>query len=176
MRMHGAARCTRVCVGQHVLDLRCSDAKGKRPKSTMRRGMAVATHDRHARKRQSLLGPHDVDYAVIWTGQVKVRDAEITRVLHQRFDLNAAGRFGDTVSSIRCLYVVVGNRDAGAWTANRAASKSQSLEGLWTRYLGDQVPVDVQEIGVRADLVNEMVLPDLLEHRAGRCCHALTLV
>ena len=49
--------------GQHVLDLRGADAEGQRAEGAVRRGVAVAAHDGHARQGQALLGADHVDDA-----------------------------------------------------------------------------------------------------------------
>ena len=46
--------------GEHVLDLRGADAEGQRAERAVRRGVAVAAHDGHARQGQALLGADHV--------------------------------------------------------------------------------------------------------------------
>ena len=42
---------------EHVLDLARADAERERAERTVRRGVAVTAHDRHARQRAALFGP-----------------------------------------------------------------------------------------------------------------------
>ena len=65
---------------QHVFDLRSADADGERPKRAVRRSMAVAADDDLTRLRQALLGPYDVDDALIRAESVVQRNAEVVAV------------------------------------------------------------------------------------------------
>ena len=49
---------------QHVLDFGRADAVGERAERAMRRGVAVAAHDRRAGQGEALLGADDVDDAL----------------------------------------------------------------------------------------------------------------
>ena len=51
--------------GQHVLDLARADAEGERAEGAVGGRVAVAADDRHARLGPALLGPDDVDDALV---------------------------------------------------------------------------------------------------------------
>ena len=72
---------------QHVFDFRRADAIGERAECAMRRGMAVAAHDRRSGQGETLLGADDVNDALTLVELVVVLDAEILSVLRQRRDL-----------------------------------------------------------------------------------------
>jgi hypothetical protein len=48
-----------------MLDLAGADAERQRAECAVRRGMAVAAHHRGAGQREALLGPDDVDDALL---------------------------------------------------------------------------------------------------------------
>jgi hypothetical protein len=50
--------------GEHMLDFGGADAVRQRAERAMRRGVAVAADDGHARQREALLGADDVDDAL----------------------------------------------------------------------------------------------------------------
>ena len=76
--------------GQHMLDLGGADPVRQRAEGAMRRGVAVAADDRHARQRPALLGADDMHDPLPDVGDGIVVDAEIARVLVEGGDLDAA--------------------------------------------------------------------------------------
>ena len=81
--------------GEHVLDLRRADAVRQRAERAVRRGMAVAADDGHARQGKALLRPDDVDDALPLVELVEILDAEILGVLRHGLDLQPALRIVD---------------------------------------------------------------------------------
>ena len=63
--------------GEHVLDLARADAEGDRTEGAVGGGVGVAAHDGHARLGEALLGPDDVDDALLGVAHREVRDAEL---------------------------------------------------------------------------------------------------
>ena len=63
--------------GQHVLDLAGADAEGQRTERAVGRGVAVAADDGHARLGPALLGPDDVDDALVGVAHREAGDAEL---------------------------------------------------------------------------------------------------
>ena len=80
---------------EHMLDLAGADAERERAERAMRRGMAVAADHRGARQGEALLGPDDVDDALLGRDRVDIGDAELGDVGRQRGQLPGAGRIGD---------------------------------------------------------------------------------
>ncbi len=64
-----------------MLDLGRADAVGQRTEGAMRRGVAVAAHDRGARQREALLRTDDVHDALALVELVVIFEAEVPRVL-----------------------------------------------------------------------------------------------
>ena len=65
---------------EHVLDLARADAERERAERAVRRGVAVAAHDRHARLREPLLGPDHVHDALAGIAHRVAADAELLAV------------------------------------------------------------------------------------------------
>src|SRR6516164_11177876 len=124
-----------------MLDLRGADAKGERAHRAMRRGVAVAADDRHARLAQTLLGPDDVDDALVKAGDRKVRDPEFLDVALEHVDLKLRLGIGDSRGAGRPIGrrdVVVGHSDRRVWPADLAAGELEPLKACgvvtsWTR-------------------------------------------
>ena len=76
---------------------------------------------------------------------------------------------GSTIGRLRSvvgtLWSTVATRPLGP--ANLAAGQPQALERLGARHLVHQVKVDVEERLFPRLGVNDVVVPDFLEHRAG---------
>ena len=70
-------------------------------------------------------------------------------------------------------HVVVGGGHGPLGPAHLAAGQPQPLERLGTGYLVDQLKVDVKNRLLSRLAADDVVVPNLFEHRAGRtgCCH-----
>ena len=77
-----------------MLDFRGADAVGERAEGAVRRGVAVAAHDRRAGQGEALLGTDDVDDTLALVGLAEIFDAEILGVLRHDRDLLGAFRIG----------------------------------------------------------------------------------
>ena len=147
---------------KHMLDLARSDAKRERTERAVRRGVRVATHDRHARLRYSELGADDVDDPLPVRPERVRRHAELGAVALEGFDLHARKLVLDPRGEGRAVgrRVVVGGRERAVGPAHAPAREPQAVERLRARDLVHEVQVDVQQpVG---DLVR---LPELLEQR-----------
>ena len=165
--------------GEHVLDLGGADAKGERAHRAMRRGVAVAADDRHARLAQPLLRPDDVDDALVDAVDREIGDAELLHIALQGVDLQPRFRVVDAAAAIARRHVVVGHRHRRVGPANLAAGELQPFEGLRRRDLVDQVKIDVDQVGAFALRGDDVVLPDLVKEGARRghgCGHSDWLV
>src|SRR5579872_2444954 len=153
---------------QHVLDFGGADAKGQRAERAVRRGVAVAANDGHARLGHALFGADDVDDALADVVDAVILDAEFLDVAFERFDLLARFRFLDAARTVGRRHVVVGDRDRRVGTAHAAARGAQAFEGLRAGDLVDEVAVDIKEARPVGLGVDEMAFPDLVEKRARR--------
>ena len=128
-----------------MLDLAGADAVRQRAEGAVGRGVAVAADDRHARQREALLRPDDVDDALAAVELVVILDAEFARVLGQLLDLQPALGIGDALAAVGGLHVVVDDGERLVRRAHLAAGQAQALERLRARHLVDEVAVDVEE-------------------------------
>ena len=151
---------------QHVLDLGGADAVGERAEGAMRRGMAVAAHDRGAGQREALLGPDDVDDALALVELVEILDAEILGVLRQRRDLLGAFRIGIGLAAVGGRHVVIDHGQRLVRRVHLAAGGAQAFEGLRRGHLVHQMAVDIDQAGAVRLLVDQMVVPDFVVERA----------
>src|SRR5690606_581817 len=86
--------------GQNMLDLRGPDAVGKRTKSAMGRGMAVAANHGHAGQGPALFGADDVNDALTDVVHRVVVQPEFAGVLVQFSDLDTALGVFDAVHAV----------------------------------------------------------------------------
>src|SRR5205814_5900827 len=82
---------------EHVLDLARTDAPGERTDSAVRRGVAVAADDRHARLRETKLRRDDVHDALVRIAGRVAADGELARVARHRLDLAGGDVLGRLV-------------------------------------------------------------------------------
>ena len=155
---------------EHVLDLAGADTEGQCAEGTVRGGVGVAAHDRHAGLGEAQLGADDVNDALIGVAQGVQAHAELLGILAQRVDLRAARDVCNGLVNVDGRRVVILRRDRQIGAANLASGQAQALEGLGTRDLMHQVEVDVQQVG-RAVLTlgDDVVAPHLFGHRSAHC-------
>ena len=151
--------------GEHVLHLAGADAEGERAEGAVGGGVAVAAHDRHARLGPALLGPDDVDDALVGVAHRVAGDAELGRVVVEHLELLGRDRVGDRLVDVGGRDVVVrrGHREIGA--AHGAPGEAQPVEGLRRGHLVHQVQVDEEEVGFALGRVDDVRVPDLLAER-----------
>ena len=73
--------------GEHVLDLARADAERERAERAVRRRVAVAAHDRHARLGEALLGTDHVHDALAGIAHRVAADAELLAVAREHVHL-----------------------------------------------------------------------------------------
>ncbi len=158
--------------GEHVLDLGGADAEGERTQGAMRRGMAVAANDRHARLREPLFRADDVDDALVDAIDREIGDAKIADILLERVDLQLGFRLVDAGLTIARRDVVVAHGHRRVGPAHLAAGEAQPLESLRRRHFMDQVQIDIDEVRALALWGDDMTVPDLVEQgtRLGHAC------
>ena len=160
--------------GEHVLDLGGADAVGQRAERAMRRGVAVAANQRHARQGEALLGADDVADALADIELVVVFEIEQLGVLRQIRDLVGAFLVGIGLGPVGGRHVVIDHEQRLVRRMDLAAGEPQPLERLRRRHLMDDVPVDVDEARAVRLFVDQMVGPDLVVEGAW-LCHVLSL-
>ena len=86
----------------------------------------------------------------------------------KRVDLLLRDRVENRQAAIGGGHVVVGGGHGPLGPADLAAGQPQPLERLGTGYLVDQLQIDVEDRLFPRLGVDDVVVPDFLEHRAGR--------
>ena len=150
--------------GQHVLHFAGADPERQRAERAVRGGVAVAADDRHARLRVAQLRADHVDDPLVSVLEVVQADAELAAVFAQRIDLLPRDRVGDRLIAIGGRDVVVGCGHRPLGPADLAAGQSQPFKGLRAGDLVDQLQVDVENRLFAGFRVDDVVVPDLLEH------------
>ena len=92
------------------------------------------------------------------------------QLLLQRLDLDAALLLGDALGAVGGGDIVVRHRQGRLRPVHLAAGRAQAFEGLRRGHLMHQVPVDIDQARAVVLLVNQVVVPDLVEQGA-RFCH-----
>ena len=119
-----------------------------------------------AGQREALLGADDVDDALAAVELVVIFDAEFARVLGELLDLQPALRIGDALAAVGRLDVVVDDGERLLRRAHLAAGQAQAFERLRARHFVDEVAVDVDERRPVGAGLDDVVVPDLVVHRA----------
>ena len=125
---------------EHVAHLRGADAEGDRAERAVRRGVAVAARDRHARLRQAELGADHVHDALALAAEAEERDAVLAAVALERRHHLLGQRVEERPRAGRGRHDVIdgregalGERDARARGA-RSMSKACGLVTSWMRW------------------------------------------
>ena len=129
----------------------------------VRRRVAVAAYDGHARQRETELGAYNVNDALEGMAQVIKLDAELRAVLAEGFYLEAGERFFDGQVLIFGGYVVIGHRGDPGGIENLDTAFSQSVKSLGARYFVNKMAVDKQSIRIAFTFLDHMRVPDLVE-------------
>src|SRR5690606_34283262 len=151
--------------GQDALHLAGADAEGQSAEGPMRRRVAVAADDGHARLGEALLRADDVRDALVGAVQVVKGNAKLLAVAGEGFHLLRGDRIRDGQRPVRGGDVVVYGRHRQVGPAHPAPGQPQPLEGLGRRHLVEEVKVDVKQGGTARLLHHDVALPDLLVHR-----------
>jgi hypothetical protein len=153
---------------QHVAHLGGADAERDGADGTVRRGVAVAAGDGHARLAQAQLGPDDVDDALLARRHVEERHAKVLGVA-DHVDRHLLGQgVGVGTALVRGRDDVVEGGEGARGHADLHLRVRQPLEGLRGRHLVDEVETD-QELGLpRGQRPHRVRFPHFVEQRA---CH-----
>ncbi len=150
----------------HVFDFAGANSERERAERAVRRGMAVAADDRHARLRVALFRTDDVDNALANIVNVVQRDAELFAIGAERVDLLLRDRIQNRQAAIGGRNVVVDGRERPLRPANFAAREAQSLKRLRARHFMHQVQIDIENRLPARLFEHDMIVPDILKQRA----------
>ena len=118
-----------------MLDLRGADAEGERAERAMRRGVAVAAHERDARQGEALLRADDVADALAPVALAVIFEPEQRGVLGQIGDLRGAlGVRARSRSDVATLWSATSSARSGARTFRPAARSAANACGLSTSW------------------------------------------
>src|SRR5665213_146782 len=142
-----------------------ADAERQRAEAAMGAGMAVAADDQAAGKAQAEFGPDNMDDALprlVDIEQLNAARRGLDPQRRQQFkpDLAGAGaarRRGDRM---------VGRRKDQPWAVNGEIAALEVEQAARAAEIVQQMAVDVQQIGIVADVDNDMLVPDLVQHGA----------
>ena len=154
--------------GEDVLHLAGADAEHDRAEGPVGGGVAVAADDGHARLGPALLGPDDVDDALVGVAHGVAGDAELGRVVVEHLELLGRDRVGDRLVDVGGGDVVVRRRHREIGAPHGAPGQAQPVEGLRRGHLVHQVQVDEQQVGLGFGRMDDVRVPDLLAERAWR--------
>jgi hypothetical protein len=130
--------------------------------------MGVTANDGHPGLGQSQFRTDYMDNSLIDAVQIIQPHAKFVAVPAQCLNLLSRNRIGNRQQSIGRWHIVVLGCYRQFRASNPSSGDSQSLKGLGTGDFMDQVQVNVEQ-GLSTRLfMNEVVLPDFLEHRS-RC-------
>ena len=155
-----------------MLDFGRADAMGQRPEGAMGGGVAVAADDGRAGQGEALLGPDHMDDALALVALGKIFDAEISGVLRQRLDLDAAFLFLDALRAVRGRDIVIHHGQCLFRRADLAAGQAEAFKSLRGGDLMHEMAIDIEQAGPIRLTIDHMVLEDLVVQggrRAHRC-------
>ena len=158
--------------GEHHLDLAGADAEGQRAERAVRGRVRVAADDGHARLGQAQLRADDVDDALPVGAERVERHPELLAVGSQLGQLEGGLLVEDGQRAVVRRRGVIRRGDGPLWVAHGQAATSKTFEGLRAGDLVDEVEVDAKDRGSPGLLVDDMVVPDLLDECARRACGA----
>ncbi len=156
---------------EHVLDFAGADSERERAERAVRRGMAVAANDRHARLREPKLRPDNVHDPLLARSDIEQTEPELRAVAPQRLDLQFRIGVGDRLAAIGRRHVVILRRVRPMRRANFATRMAQALERLRRRDFMHQVKVDVEQRRFVLFFADYMLFPDFFEQ--GFCSHCV---
>ena len=155
---------------QHMGELAGADAEGERAEPAMGAGMAVAADDQAAGQAEAELGTDDMDDAL--PGLVEVEQLDVAgRCLgpQRRQQLPAGldragtpGRRRNRMIGRRKSQLGIVDRKVAAFEVDQAAGAAEVMQ---------QMAIDMKQIGIIADLRDDMLVPDFGQQRATTRVH-----
>ena len=165
---HRLERSQRECLGgQDVLHLGSPDAHCDCAECTVRRGVAVTAHDRHARLSQTQLRPDDMDDPLFDIAHRVKPNPEFVAIAAKRLHLNAGHRICNRLVDVDRRHVVVFGGQCQIGTVHRTVRQPQTVERLRTGHFVHQVQIDVNQVRFGAvTRYHHVVVPHLFRKRA----------
>ena len=154
---------------QHVAHLRRPDAERHGAERAVRRRVAVAAGDGHARLRQAELRADDVHDALPVGAEVGEPDAELAAVVLERRHHPLGQLVGEGPALVQRRDDVVDRRVGAFRKRDRDAPPPQHVERLRRSDLVDQVQPDEELRLPGRQASNRMEIPDLLEQGPVHC-------
>ena len=151
--------------GEHVAHLRRADAERHRAERAVRRRVAVAARDGHARLGEPEFGSDHVDDALAARGVVVEGDAEVAAVALERREHRLGHRVLERPREAAGRHDVVDGGERALGEPDRPASPSQVVEGLRRGHLVHEVKADEQLRLPRRERPHLVQVPDFLKKR-----------
>ena len=151
-----------------MLDFRRANTDGECAEGAVGGRVAVAAHYYLSGLGVPLLGPYDVYDALERAEPVVQRHAELLAVPAKGVQLLLRDRIGDGQRQVPRRGIVVRGRDGEVGAAHSSARHAQAVERLRGSDLVHEVQVDVQDRRLSGLLVDDVAVPDLLEHSPWR--------
>jgi hypothetical protein len=149
--------------GQHVADLRGADAERHGAERAVRRRVAVAARDGHARLREAELGTDHVHDALVGAAECVERNAVLAAVALERRHHLLGHQVGERALAVRRRHDVVDGREGAARTRHAEAAGAQHVERLRARDLVDEVQADEELRLTRREPPDGVRVPHLLQ-------------
>ena len=151
---------------QHVRQFRGADAEGQGAEATVCAGVTVAAHDQTPRQAQAKLRPHHVHDALSGLVDVEQADAGSARLLAQGLEqLTADGGGANPARSTGDG--MVRRREGKLRTVNGQSALFQVEQAAGAAKVVQQMPIDVQQVGIVAKIGHHVGIPNLGQLRAG---------
>lgn len=150
-----------------MLDLAGADTERQGTEGTVGRGVGVSANDRHSGLRVSEFWTDDVNDSLADIVQVVELNPELLAIVSKRIDLLPGNRVGDGERSIGGGNVVVRSCDRAFGPSDLPARETKPFEGLGAGDFVHEVQVDVENRLFSGLMMNDMMVPDLLEHVSG---------
>ena len=132
----------------------------------MRRGVAVAAHDRGTGQGDTQFRTDDVDDTLPCIQQRYVWNTELGHVPLESLDLQPTLWFRNAGAAIGGGHVVVDHRHSRFRPADAAAGQAEALESLWARHLVNEMTIDIEDASAVLHAVYDVCVPNLVEQRA----------
>ena len=153
--------------GQHVADLRGADAEGERAERAVRRGVAVAAGDRHARLRQSELRPDHVHDPLVVAVERPQRNARFAAVALERRGHLLGHQIEEGALPRAGRHDVVDGPERAVRIRDLPSMLPEHVEGLRRRHFVDEVEADEQLRLSARQLPHGVRVPHLLKQCLG---------
>ena len=149
---------------QHMGQLARSDAEGQRAQPAMGAGMAVAADDQATGQAEAEFGSDDMDDALAGLVDIEHLDAAGRGFDPQRRqqllpDLDGAG------AAMRGRNRVVRRREGQFGIMNRKVAALEVEQAARAAEIVQQMAIDMEQIGIVADMGDDMLVPDFGQHR-----------